>query len=195
MSSWSPAATTRSKSRVAILPIPTTSCASAHRPATLPPASANTCVGVPDPSLFYRIQEHLLYSLNAHSNNWPTQIQNRALALLRSGDAQTFPALLRQILEEVRKETALEPSSKSDGSANGNSNGSSETVQVNGSGSGGKKATANGSSAPGPGEASNLHTNTSTSLAVPQSVVDDALKITKEALMAVAEFDEENGAT
>lgn len=164
-------------------------------------ASANNRGG--DRPLSHRIEEQLLYSLHAHSNNWPTQIQNRALALLRSGDVQTFPALLRQILEEVRKETALEPSSRTaggGGSANGNSssNGnSSETVQVNGSGSGpgGKKAAANGSSAPGPGEASNLHTNTSTSLAVPQAVVDDALRVTKEALMAVADFDEENGAT
>lgn len=67
---------------------------------------------------------------------------------------------------------------------------------VNGGGGGSKKA--NGASAnPGPGEAGNLHTNTSTSLAVPRAVVDDALKVTKEALLSVAEFssDEENGAT
>lgn len=149
-----------------------------------------------------KIQEHLLYSLNAHPNNWPTQIQNRALALLRSGDVQTFPALLRQILEEVRKETTLDSSKTTDGAANGSSsngsNGNSnsgETVQVNGGGSGGKKAAANGPGAPGPGEASNLHTNTSTSLAVPQAVVDDALKVTRDALMAVVEFDDETGTT
>lgn len=41
-----------------------------------------------------------------------------------------------------------------------------------------------------------MHTNTSTSLAVPRSVVEDALKVTREALLSVAEFsDEENGAT
>lgn len=155
-----------------------------------------------------RIQDHLLYSLNAHPNNWPTQVQNRALALLRSGEVQTFPALLKQILDEVRKETALEPtkSSKStDANGSSSSNGAdSTTVQVNG-GPAGKKTSggANGTAAgaaganPGPGEASNLHTNTSTSLAVPRAVVDDALKVTKEVLSTVCEFEEEeeNGTT
>lgn len=143
----------------------------------------------------HRIQEHLLYTLNAQPTNWPTQVQNRALALLRSGDATTFPQLLKQVLEEVRKETVLKPTSSS---TNGASNGES-SVQVNGSGSGGggSKKT-NGASnvpGPGPGEASNLHQNTSTSLALPQIAVDEAIKITKEALLDVASFEEdkENG--
>lgn len=145
-----------------------------------------------------RIQEHLLYALNAHQNNWPTQVQNRALALLRSGEATSFPSLLKQILEEVRKETALEPRPDNASTANGsntNSNSSTNgneasTVQVNGAG--GKKANGAG---PGPGEASNLHQNTTTSLAIPAAVVEEALKVTKAALNSVAEFEDGDGAT
>ncbi|KUI61901.1 hypothetical protein VP1G_09056 [Cytospora mali] len=158
-----------------------------------------------------KIQEHLLYTLNAHPNNWPTQVQSRALALLRSGEATTFPVLLKQILDEVRKETALQPrsniSSNSNSnsnnsnntagatngadSANGNSNGAS-SVQVNGSGGTGKNGSHKG---PGPGEASNLNRDTPSSLAVPAAVVEEALKVTSQALREVAEFEEENGAT
>lgn len=144
-----------------------------------------------------RIQEHLLYALNAHQNNWPTQVQNRALALLRSGEATSFPSLLKQILEEVRRETALEPrpantsSSAANGSSSNGNNEVSSTVQVNGVG-GSKKANGAG---PGPGEASNLHQNTTTSLAIPVAVVEEALKITKDALNSVAEFEDGDGAT
>lgn len=146
-------------------------------------------------ALLCRIQEHLLYALNAHQNNWPTQVQNRALALLRSGEATSFPSLLKQILDEVRKETALEPRPDTSAAANGSSssngnNNESSTVQVNGAG--GKKANGAG---PGPGEASNLHQNTTTSLAIPVAVVEEALKVTKEALNSVAEFEDSDGAT
>lgn len=138
----------------------------------------------------HRIQEHLLYTLNSQPTNWPTQVQNRALALLRSGDVTTFPQLLKQVLEEVRKETSLKPTSSS---TNGASNGeSSSSVQVNGSsGGGGKKTNGASNPGPGPGEASNLHQNTTTSLALPQIAVDEAMKVTKEALLDVASFEEE----
>lgn len=143
----------------------------------------------------HRIQEHLLYTLNSQPTNWPTQVQNRALALLRSGDVTTFPQLLKQVLEEVRKETSLKPiSSSANGASNGESSSSSSSVQVNGNSSGGNKKT-NGASGnnpgPGPGEASNLHQNTTTSLALPQIAVDEAMKVTKEALLDVASFEEE----
>lgn len=117
---------------------------------------------------------------------------------------QTFPALLKQILDEVRKETALGPTKSTDANGNSSSNGTdATTVQVNGGPagkktSGGANGAANGAAGanPGPGEASNLHTNTSTSLAVPRPVVEDALKVTKEVLSTVCEFEEEeNGAT
>lgn len=184
MSSWSPAATTRSKSCAFCNIIKTCVSATITELTPWPPH--------PPPST--RIQEHLLYALNAHQNNWPTQVQNRALALLRSGEATSFPLLLRQILEEVRKETALEPrpdnSSAAANGSNSNGNEAASTVQVNGAG--GKKANGAG---PGPGEASNLHQNTTTSLAIPTAVVEEALKVTKDALTSVAEFEDGDGAT
>ncbi|ROW17835.1 hypothetical protein VPNG_00743 [Cytospora leucostoma] len=169
-----------------------------------------------------KIQEHLLYTLNAHPNNWPTQVQSRALALLRSGEATTFPVLLKQILDEVRRETSLQPRSNTSSSAsasstssnnnNNNNNNNNATaagstsngaesangsngassVQVNGSGGTGRNGSHRG---PGPGEASNLNRDTPSSLAVPKAVVDEALKVTSQALREVAEFEEENGAT
>lgn len=96
----------------------------------------------------------------------------------------------------MRKETVLKPTSSS---TNGASNGESSTsVQVNGSSSSGSGKKTNGASnnpGPGPGEASNLHQNTTTSLALPQIAVDEAMKVTKEALLDVASFEEdkENG--
>lgn len=130
-----------------------------------------------------------MYSLNAHPNNWPTQIQNRALTLLRSGDVTTFPQLFKQILDDVRKETALESKPlDSSPSKPGTTNGSNGEVQVNGSGSGSKKANGGG---PGPGEASNLYrSDPAHSLAVPTAVIEEALKVTREALESVCEIDE-----
>lgn len=93
----------------------------------------------------------------------------------------------------MRKETVLKPTSSS---TNGASNGeSSSSVQVNGgSSSGGSGKKTNGASnnpGPGPGEASNLHQNTTTSLALPQIAVDEAMRVTKEALLDVASFEDE----
>lgn len=123
-------------------------------------------------------------------------MQNRALALLRSGEVTTFPVLLKQILDEVRKETAAGPQPKGTTSGSSSANGNAESggstnngagTQVNGS----KKHTG-----PGPGEASNLNREVSTSLAVPATVVEEALKVTRDVLKEVAEFEEEsNGAT
>ncbi|ROV98335.1 hypothetical protein VMCG_07087 [Cytospora schulzeri] len=168
-----------------------------------------------------KIQEHLLYTLNAHPNNWPTQVQTRALALLRSGEATTFPVLLKQVLDEVRKETAMRPNNVNNPSGNTNNNATNagaittsststtngadpangngassssaaSSVQVNGSGGSGRNGSHRG---PGPGEASNLNRETPSSLAVPSAVVEEALKVTSQALREVAEFEEENGAT
>lgn len=157
----------------------------------------------PPPS---RIQDHLLYTLNAHPNNWPTQVQSRALALLRSGEVTTFPVLLKQVLDEVRKETAMRAGPNASSSTNNNAtnagatNGTADaangtngsSVQVNGGGGSGRNGSHRG---PGPGEASNLNRETPSSLAVPAAVVDEALKVTGQALREVAEFEEENGAT
>lgn len=101
---------------------------------------------------------------------------------------------MKQILEEVRKETGvLRPSLGGANSTNGDhhQNGTSTN------GSNGKKAAANGAgnSLPGPGEASNLHGAPTASLALPQAAVDEALRVTKEVLDQILEFEEdkENG--
>lgn len=115
----------------------------------------------------------------------------------------TFPVLLKQILDEVRKETAAGPGSKtsSSSSANSNGNGPAESGAGGGSTNSGAGTTVqvNGSkkhAGPGPGEASNLNRELSTSLAVPATVVEEALKVTRDVLKEVAEFEEEsNGAT
>ncbi|CAN8096841.1 unnamed protein product [Discula destructiva] len=145
-----------------------------------------------------KIQEHLLYTLNAQPNNWPTQVQNRALALLRSGDVKTFPQLLKQILEEVRRETGVLRPSPAGAATNGDHHQTNGGGSSNGNGNGNKKsANNNGASAssslPGPGEASNLHAAASPSLALPQAAVDEALRMTKEVLSQVVEFEEEKG--
>lgn len=127
----------------------------------------------------HRIQEHLLHSLNAHPSNWPSTVQSHALALLRSGDVTTFPALVRRVLEDVRHDTAAASSSTAT-SENGTNGG-----EVNGSG-----ASTNGASkANGASSSSSTEGN----LAIPQAVIDAVLKVTRECLEAVAEVDD--GAT
>lgn len=118
--------------------------------------------------LSVKIQEALLHSLNAHPANWPTQIQQHALSLLRAGDITTFPALLDKVLEDVRQSTAA-AAADSSSATNGEANG--------------KKT--NGDA--GAGSTSNL--------AVPQAVVDEALKVTMDCLVDLVEFSGENGTT
>ncbi|TLD30735.1 hypothetical protein PspLS_02131 [Pyricularia sp. CBS 133598] len=119
--------------------------------------------------LSVKIQEALLHSLNAHPANWPTQIQQHALSLLRAGDITTFPALLDKVLEDVRQSTAAAASSSSVTNGAGESNG--------------KKA--NGDAV----------ADSTSNLAVPQAVVDEALKVTMDCLVDLVEFSEENGTT
>ncbi|KAF3063688.1 hypothetical protein GL218_01183 [Daldinia childiae] len=120
-----------------------------------------------------KIQEHFLHSLNAHPSNWPSAVQSHALALLRSGDVTTFPALVRRVLEDVRHDTAA----ASDGTTNSNNN----------------STTTNGSSKTN-GASNNNNTTTTTttdgSLAVPQAVVDAVLKVARECLDTVCEVDD-----
>ncbi|KAK3333964.1 hypothetical protein B0T19DRAFT_142413 [Cercophora scortea] len=162
-------------------------------PVKVPPSAANYTPATLDPELrsqinsllikeghVVKIQEQLLHSLNAHPTNWPTAVQNHALALLRSGEISTFPALLRRVIEDVRQDTALAPASAPKAST---TNG---TAEVNGSA---KKSANGGTPAPADG---GPHGNGNTSaaagggstlsLAVPQSVVEDALKVTRESL-------------
>lgn len=126
----------------------------------------------------YRIHDQLLHSLHAHPSNWPTTLQNHALNLLRSGEVSSFPALLRRVMEDVRQDAALAPA------ANGTA------VETNG-----KKTGANGaSSAAGKDGSVNgtsaVATTAAQSLAVPQSVVEDALRVTRDCLDIVCEIDD-----
>ncbi|SPQ22556.1 3bdd3172-8828-4099-8408-f3d14d6c6f64 [Thermothielavioides terrestris] len=164
-------------------------------PVKVPSAAANYTAATLDPDLrsqinsllikeghVTKIQDHLLHALHAHPSNWPTTVQNHALSLLRSGEVSSFPALLRRVIEDVRQDTALSPNAN--GSTGKAVNGASEE---NGGGAGG----VNGKKAEGVNGATN---NARPSLAVPQSVVEEALLVTRECLDAVCEM-EESGAT
>ncbi|KAM5345412.1 hypothetical protein ACJ41O_011274 [Fusarium nematophilum] len=154
-------------------------------PVKVPSSAANYTAATMDPDLrsqintvllrdghVSKIQESLLHALNSHGTNWPTAIQSHALALLRSGEVTTFPALLRRVLEDVRHDSALNPVSSS---SNGNSakpatNG--DAAKVNGAEKGASKP----------------------SLAVPEAVVEEALRITRESLEAVCEIEDDRTA-
>ncbi|KAM7194990.1 hypothetical protein V8F20_007716 [Naviculisporaceae sp. PSN 640] len=163
-------------------------------PVKVPPSAANYTPATLDSDLrsqinatllkeghIGKIQDYLLHSLNAHSSNWPTTIQNHATSLLRSGEVTTFPALLRRVMEDIRHDTALGGGLAAKAS---NTNG---TAEVNGSNkkSANGESASNGTSAGGPG---------APSLAVPQAVVEDAIKVTRECLEMVCEIDD-SGAT
>lgn len=91
----------------------------------------------------------------------------------------TFPALLRRVIEDIRHDTALGGGL----SAKANTNG---TTEVNGT-----KKSANGDNANNGTSAAGAG---APSLAVPQSVVEDAIKVTRECLEMVCEIDD-SGAT
>jgi hypothetical protein len=131
-----------------------------------------------------RIQDNLLHALHSHQSNWPTVIQTHALSLLRDGEVSSFPALLRRVLEDVRQDTALAPNGTTNGTTTKAINGASEE---NGAGVNGKKSDGtNGTSSNGAGARP--------SLAIPQSVIDEALKVTRDCLDTVCDIDE-SGAT
>ncbi|KAK2590601.1 hypothetical protein QQS21_011703, partial [Conoideocrella luteorostrata] len=110
------------------------------------------------------IQDALVHSLNSNSTNWPTLVQSHALSLLRSGEITTYPALLRRIIDDVR-EASSNPSPSNGKTPNGDA----------------PKKAVNGSSSAGVSDKPNL--------AVPDSVVEEALRITRESLEAVCEID------
>ncbi|KAF4454104.1 hypothetical protein F53441_3341 [Fusarium austroafricanum] len=152
-------------------------------PVKVPSSAANHTQATLDPDLrsqintvllrdghVSKIQDALLHTLNSHSTNWPTAIQSHALALLRSGEVTTFPALLSRVLEDVRHDSALNPVSSS-------SNGTSAKPATNGD-------------AP----KTNGAADTKPSLAVPESVVEEALRVTRESLEAVCEIEDEGAA-
>ncbi|KAL7784220.1 hypothetical protein V8C43DRAFT_292969 [Trichoderma afarasin] len=152
-------------------------------PVKVPPSAANYTPATLDPDLrsqintillkdghVTKIQEALLHALNSNSSNWPTAIQNHALTLLRSGEVTTFPALLRRVLDDVREGQPSTSSSSTTSSANGKSsattNGNGDTKKTNGASS------------------------EKLPLAIPTSVIEEALRITRESLDAVVEIEE-----
>ncbi|UPK93934.1 hypothetical protein LCI18_004869 [Fusarium solani-melongenae] len=152
-------------------------------PVKVPSSAANYTAATLDPDLrsqinsvllhdghVPKIQEALLHALNSDSANWPTTIQSHALALLRSGEVTTFPALLRRVLDDVRHDSALNPVSAS-------TNGKPATN--------GDAAKANGSS---------TESKTTPSLAIPESVVDEALRVTREHLEAICDIEDDEAA-
>ena len=108
-------------------------------------------------------------------------MQNHALSLLRSGEITSFPALLRRVIEDVRQETAAGAGPPFGSAANG--------IEVNG-----KKSSANGTPSAGELNGNSAIGAPSSSLAIPNSVVDEALKVTRDSLETVCAI-EENGAT
>ncbi|KAK4157102.1 hypothetical protein C8A00DRAFT_29958 [Chaetomidium leptoderma] len=184
-------------------------------PVKVPSSAANYTAATLDPDLrsqinsilikenqVTKIQDSLLHALHSHQNNWPTLIQTHALSLLRSGEVTSFPALLRRVMEDVRQDTALAPNSTSN-SSNGTT--TKSAAAVNGtSEENGSSATVNGKKSDGTtnGTTTNNNNNGTTttsagsrpSLAIPQTVVDEALKVTRDCLDAVCEMDD-SGAT
>ncbi|KAF5665888.1 hypothetical protein FDENT_12459 [Fusarium denticulatum] len=152
-------------------------------PVKVPSSAANHTQATLDPDLrsqintvllrdghVSKIQDALLHALNSHSTNWPTVIQSHALALLRSGEVTTFPALLSRVLEDVRHDSALNPISSS-------SNGTSAKPATNGD-----ATKTNGAADAKP------------TLAVPESVIEEALRVTRESLEAVCDIEDEGTA-
>ncbi|KAI1167929.1 hypothetical protein F5B18DRAFT_647156 [Nemania serpens] len=145
-----------------------------------------------------KIQEYFLHSLDAHSSNWPSAIQSHALALLRSGEINTFPALVRRVLEDVQRDAAA-AASASNPSSTANTQTSSSTSAneptatgkdgVNGAAAvnGANKAAsgANGASAGADGTAG---------LALPTAVVEAVLKVVRDSLEAVCEIEPDGSA-
>ncbi|CAH0043304.1 unnamed protein product [Clonostachys solani] len=146
-------------------PVKVPPSASSYTPATLDPdlrSQINTLL-IRDGHI-NKIQDSLLHSLNSNTTNWPTLVQAHALSLLRSGEVSTYPALLRRVLDDIR----------SDSLASGGGGGAKPT---NGD------AKANGNS--------NTGTSDKTSLAVPESVLEDALRTTRESLEALCEVEDD----
>ncbi len=59
------------------------------------------------------IHSSLLYGLQADAANWPTLIQAHALAVLRAGEATTFPALVDRVLRDIMRDSS--PASRNAG--------------------------------------------------------------------------------
>ncbi|PHH59203.1 hypothetical protein CDD80_1853 [Ophiocordyceps camponoti-rufipedis] len=153
-------------------------------PVKVPSSAANYSVATLDPDLrsqinmlllkeghITRIHEALLHALNSDPSNWPTAVQSHALSLMRSGEASAYPALLRRVLDDIRASVRPPPSSKTTtmtAAAAAGPNGESKAV-----------ATTNG-----------LSPAAIPCLAVPESVIEEALRVTRECLDDICEIDD-----
>ncbi|KAM3530119.1 hypothetical protein MY4038_005055 [Beauveria bassiana] len=156
-------------SQRASTPVKVPSSAADYTPATLDPdlrSQINTILlrdgHVP------KIQERLLHALNADSSNWPTVIQSHALQLLRSSEVLTFPALLRRVLDDVQEATAKAAAATNNTAAAGT----------------------NGKAAPTTNGSTTTNNDVKLALAVPQAVVEDTIRVTKECLESVCEIED-----
>ncbi|KKA26776.1 hypothetical protein TD95_001692 [Thielaviopsis punctulata] len=150
-----------------------------------------------------KIQEHLLQSLNSNTSDWPTMVQNRALALLRSGEVTSFPALMRRMLDDVRAANSpITLAAVADGSSslpNGSSSGAGGAIDDSSDtavkkedpdeGDAKNNGVANGK-ANGNGVANGTK-GADASLTLPKTVVHDALRVTRECLEEVVSVEEE----
>ncbi|KAK2029879.1 hypothetical protein LX32DRAFT_559904 [Colletotrichum zoysiae] len=163
-------------------------------PVKVPPSAANHSAATLDPELrsqintlllkdghVTKIQEQLLHSLHANQANWPTLIQNHALNLLRTGEATTFPDLLRRVLDDVRQDT-LNPSASNPSPSTSKTNG---TTGADKDKDKDKDKKSNGTASSTPAADSNRQA----SLAIPAAVIAEAIKVTQESLEAVCEID------
>ncbi|RDA83097.1 hypothetical protein CP532_3085 [Ophiocordyceps camponoti-leonardi (nom. inval.)] len=119
-----------------------------------------------------RIHEALLHALHSDPSNWPTAIQSHALFLMRNGQAPTFPKLLQRVLNDVRNSSKPPPASAAAATSGAASN-SGNSIVSNGDGKAANGATP----------------ATELSLALPESVVEEALRVTLECLDTICDVE------
>ena len=111
-------------------------------------------------------------------------MQDHALALLRSGEVTTFPALLKRVLDDVRADTLL-AAGKAGAGPNGDASSAAAAPTPASSKKGAAAAAAAAAAANGA-----AGTGAAGSLALPKAVVDDAVKITRDCLEHIVEIDD-----
>ncbi|KAF4123149.1 hypothetical protein GMORB2_6697 [Geosmithia morbida] len=167
-------------------PVKVPSSAASYTPATLDPdlRSQINALLLRDGHVT-KIQESLLHSLNSHSSNWPTIVRSHALSLLRSGQVTSYPELLRRVLEDVRTGTAAAAAAAADSTTTSSANGTNGDRKKLSTVNGNNNMTTGGGGGGGGGGGT-----TTESLALPQEVIDEALRVTRESLDAVCEVDD-----
>ncbi|KAM3510165.1 hypothetical protein MY10362_000204 [Beauveria mimosiformis] len=175
-------------SQRASTPVKVPSSAADYTPATLDPdlrSQINTILlrdgHVP------KIQERLLHALNADSSNWPTVIQSHALQLLRSGEVLTFPALLRRVLDDVQEATAKAATATATATTTAASSTAAAAAATT---THHRKSAPATITAPTTNGSTTMTNDVKLALAVPQAVVEDTIRVTKECLESVCEIED-----